>query len=244
VNPAGIASVAHVFVTALPDVLTIDGSDGHHLARVMRVRIGETVTAADDAGQWRGYEVTAHNGGTLTCVATTPVQTVASKSPRLAVAFALTKGAKPETTIAHLTELGVDRIIPVQMAHSVVRWDDAKARSHHERFVHVAREAAMQSRRTQLPAVEPVQAFATLLAHPAIVIGDASTTPIPELVPVLADPPGGEWCVVVGPEGGFSPDERAELANASPYPPMAIGSHVLRAETAALAMAAVLATLR
>jgi 16S rRNA (uracil1498-N3)-methyltransferase len=130
------------------------------------------------------------------------------------------------------------------MAHSVVRWDDAKRRAHHERFMTVAREASMQSRRTRVPIVDPVTALDALLSHPALVVGDATTTPVAELTTRLADPVGGEWCAVVGPEGGFAPDERAALASASPYPPLAIGSHVLRAETAALAVAAVLTSLR
>lgn len=104
----------------------------------------------------------------------------------------------------------------------------------------------MQSRRARLPVVEPVATLADVLTHPALVVGDASTTPVAEVFDRLAADTAtvAEWCAVVGPEGGFAPDERAALLAASPYPPVAIGSHVLRAETAALALAAALVLIR
>ena len=243
-TPATVSSVAHCFVNALSDGLRVDGPDGHHIARVLRARVGETVTAADNAGAWRAYDVAVTDGDVVDLVATTPVVTVDAPTPALAVAFGITKGAKPETAIAHLTELGVDRIVPVLMAHSVVRWDDAKRDAALARFRTTAREAAMQSRRVRIPIVEPVADFRSLLAHPALIVGHPDGDAIADLAPRLAEPTGGEWCAVVGPEGGFSPDEHLALLSATPYPPLAVGRNVLRAETAALAVAAVLASTR
>src|SRR5439155_3728135 len=75
-NPVGFPSVtrawvaaqdaaAHTFVAALDDTLVIAGADGHHLQRVRRLRIGEHVTAADGAGNWRRYEIDAIEPGRL-----------------------------------------------------------------------------------------------------------------------------------------------------------------------------------
>ena len=94
--------------------------------------------------------------------------------PAVTIGFALTKGDKPELVVQKLTELGVDRIVPVDAGRSVVRWDDAKAARNVERLRAVARAAAMQARRAWLPDVDDVATLGELaagmpglaLAHP------------------------------------------------------------------------------
>src|SRR6266568_676144 len=99
--PADAAASAHLFVdsaTALADTVDVAGEDGHHLARVLRLRVGETVTVADGSGGWRPYRV----GGVGVVVrldATAGPEREPAREPRLAVAFALTKGEKPELVV-------------------------------------------------------------------------------------------------------------------------------------------------
>jgi 16S rRNA (uracil1498-N3)-methyltransferase len=233
---SGCAAVAHVFVGALDDGCTVTGDDGHHLARVRRLRVGESVTAADDGGHWRPYEVAAVSGRELDLVAVGPVRSEPRHDPRVAVAFALTKGEKPERVVAQLTELGVDRILPVVANRSVVRWDDARRTAAGDRFRRVAREAAMQSHRARLPEIGEVAPLASLTGHPALLLAERGAA-----APPSERPPGGEWLVVVGPEGGLEPDEAASLA---PVGRFAVGPHVLRSETAAVASASALALTR
>ena len=137
-----IAATAHVFVDRLDDRITVDGDDGHHLQRSRRVRAGETVTAADGYGRWRVFTVAALGaragrapGGHRRS------RTNRRSLPRLTVACSLTKGEKPELVVQKLTELGVDRMLLVDAARSVVRWDDAKAAAAFDRLQRVAREA-------------------------------------------------------------------------------------------------------
>src|SRR4051812_45237865 len=117
--PADIPASAHLFVDpsageALAETLDIGGEDGHHLIRVLRLRVGETVTVADGAGGWRPYALGAiAPGGAVRLDATGEPGVEPVMTPRLAVAFALTKGDKPELVVQKLTELGVDRILPV-----------------------------------------------------------------------------------------------------------------------------------
>src|SRR5436305_8017480 len=108
--PADVAASAHVFVepadpaVGLPDRIEVAGEDGHHLARVLRLRPGETVTVADGAGTWRPYRVDGVDGVGGARPAAAVVHLAATAAPdrepvpplRLAVAFALTKGEKPE----------------------------------------------------------------------------------------------------------------------------------------------------
>jgi 16S rRNA (uracil1498-N3)-methyltransferase len=147
------------------------------------------------------------------------------------VAFALTKGDRPEWVVQKLTEIGVDVIRPFVAAHSVVRWDADKASAHHARFERVAREAAMQSRRAWLPRVEPLASFGEAVAG----VGPAAALAHPGGEPPKLDRPA----LLVGPEGGFSEDEVS-----CGLPAVGLGPTVLRAETAALAAGLALAWLR
>ncbi len=235
---ASSLAAAHVLVDgSLDEHLTVTGDDGHHLDRVRRLRVGELVTAADGAGRWREYRVAEATRGSLTLDAVGGMQIEPTLTPSLAVAFSLTKGEKPETVVARLTELGVDRIIPVAAARSVVRWDESKAEAASARFERVAREAAMQSRRARLPIVDPTVPIASLMGRPGLVVATRDGQWASE----LPDPGPEGWLLVVGPEGGLDESELEALGGA---PQVGVGPHVLRAETAAVAAAAALTTRR
>ncbi|MFM8303803.1 MAG: RsmE family RNA methyltransferase, partial [Actinomycetota bacterium] len=212
----------------------------HHLQRVRRLRVGEPITVADGLGRWRPYTVADAGRGRLVLRATGPVAREPVLTPGLAVAFALGKGAKPELVVADLTELGVDRIVPFRSVRSVVRWDDDRARSATVRLRRVAREAAMQCRRSRLPVVDEPVALDALATTGTVVIG-SPTGVAPAAVPI---PAGGEWLALVGAEGGLSAEEIADLTGRPGTVEMAVGPHVLRTETAAVALAAVLAARR
>jgi len=131
--------------------------------------------------------------------------------------------------VQKLTELGVDRIVAFVAERSVVRWDDAKGTRQAERLDRIAREAAMQSRRTWLAVVEPVTSFADVVARPGAVAADRGGAP-----PSLESP-----FVLIGPEGGWSDAERLRLPAL-----VELGPTVLRAETAAIAAATLFTALR
>ena len=83
-------------------------------------------------------------------------------SPALTVAFAPTKGERPEWVVQKLTELGIDRIVPLVSERSVVRWSGARGQGAVERLRRVAREAAGQCRRVWLPEITEVVRFDAL----------------------------------------------------------------------------------
>lgn len=222
------AAAAHVFVldVAAP---ALDSVDAHHLERVLRLRVGEPVTVSDGAGSWRAC---AYAGGARV----DPLDEVhfePAPSPGITVGFALTKGDKPEFAVQKLTELGVDRVQPLVSARSVVRWEAEKAARNLERWRRVAREAAMQSRRVWLPEVAPVLSFADAVAAGGGPEGIGMAEP--------GNPPVGltKTCVFVGPEGGWSPEELAAVPAK-----FSLGSTILRAETATLAVGVLLCALR
>ena len=177
------------------------------------------LTVGDGLGQWRP----ARFGSDLRIDG--EVVEVPAPSRTVTVGFALIKGGRPELVVQKLTELGVDHILPLAAERSVVRWDEAKVASQYERMVRVAREAGMQSRRVRLPEVAPVA--------PVVSLFDAA----------MAEP-GGEVLdtdvdvLLVGPEGGWTPEELRERRRIS------LGPTILRAETAAIVAGALLVALR
>jgi 16S rRNA (uracil1498-N3)-methyltransferase len=238
--PADVPASAHLFVASaaeLTDTVEVGGEDGHHLARVLRLRVGETVTVADGDGAWRPYTVraigTGAAAGTVGLDAAAGPDREPTPEPRVAVAFALTKGDKPELVVQKLTELGVDRILPVVAERSVARPDPARAAAAAQRWRRIALEAARQCRRATLPEVEDLGPLSKLAGHAALVVAERGGGP----ADALASPLGGEVLVVVGPEGGLAPGEAEAL---TPWARLGLGPHVLRSETAALAAATVL----
>ncbi len=212
----------HAFVDDLHRPALEDG-DRHHLARVVRLRPGDPLTVCDGAGRWRpcrfGPELDP----------TGEIAAVPRPVPAITVAFALVKGDRPEQITAKLTELGIDVIRPFAAARSVVRWEHARAVPATERLRRVAREAAMQCRRCWLPEVHPPGTFAAVAALPGAVRAERGGPPVTLLRPT----------VLVGPEGGWSPEEAA-----ADLPVAGLGTHVLRAETAAICAAALLSAAR
>lgn len=168
--------------------------------------------------------------------AVAPVVVEPALEPALSIAFAITKGAKPDLVVQKLTEIGVDRIVLVRAERSVPRWDSEREVSALARLRRVAFEAASQSRRSRLPSVSGLEAPADLASHPGLMVADPSGNRPEEFTAPDAD----EWLLAVGPEGGFEPSELAALSG----PRLALGPFVLRAETAALAGAVVLTSRR
>jgi 16S rRNA (uracil1498-N3)-methyltransferase len=220
VNPALRHSAAHVFVGSL-DAPVPEADDLHHLSRVLRLRDGESVTVSDGAGGWRATQWRA--GALVPCGDITH-----EPAPRrCTVATAIPKGDRVEWMVQKLTELGVTEIVFLHCARSVVRWEGERAASQLARMGRIAREAAMQSRRVWLPTLRGPVPFADVVVVPGAVLLD------PDGPDVLR--PSSGTTVVVGPEGGFHPDEIGAAALRC-----RLGDTVLRVETAALAAASVL----
>ncbi len=126
-------------------------ADAHHIERVLRLRAGEAVVAFDGRGGW----APCRYAGGRRLDPTGPAAREPCPSPALTVAFAPVKGERPEWVVQKLTELGVDRIVVVAAARSVVRWNGERERSAMDRLRRVAAEAAAQCRRVWIPQVCP-----------------------------------------------------------------------------------------
>ncbi len=233
---ARAAAAVQVFV-ADPAGPVLSEDDLHHLGRVLRLRPGEEVVAADGAGRWarttwRGDAALEPLRSGAGIGGDGSVQFEPRAEPVLTVAFAPVKGERPEWVVQKLTELGVDRVVPLLSERSVVRWTGERGRTTVERLRRVAREAAAQCRRVWLPEIGDTVRFSELsgLGGPGEVV----------LAQLSGDRPSvAQRVVAVGPEGGWSSEELA-----SGLPTVGFGLSVLRAETAAVTAGALLASLR
>ena len=238
-DPLLVAASALVFVPD-PAEPVIGDADLRHLLDVLRLRAGEPVIAADGAGRWVPCRIAASvaakgsrgadPSGLLVPDGPAVVEPV--PVPEVTVAFAPTKGDRPEWVAQKLTELGVDRIVPLRTSRSVVRWDGDRAARSVERLRRVVREAASQCRRARLPEVTDVcrlEDVAGVAGSPVPLADAGGPAPLGHDRPVLA----------VGPEGGWEPGERDGFG-----PTVGLGATVLRAETAAVTAAALLCALR
>lgn len=228
------AAAAQVFVGD-PSRPVLLPEDRHHLSRVLRLADGEAVVAADGRGTWVLCRWRA--GADELQPVGDPV-TEPAPAPALTVAFAPAKGDRPEWTVQKLTEVGVDRIVPLATERGVVRWDADPGRAGRAvaRLQRVARAAAAQCRRTWLPVVSGIETVASLAGAGAPGDRDGRVS--------IAQPGGGppslaHPVVAVGPEGGWGPGELG-----LGLPRVGLGPLVLRSETAAVAAGVLLAALR
>jgi 16S rRNA (uracil1498-N3)-methyltransferase len=228
-SPARAGAAAQVFVDDL-EALDLADADRHHLGRVLRLRPGELVIAADGAGTWRCTTVRTGEP-TVRLEATGPLVHEARATPPVSVAFAPVKGDRPEWTVQKLTELGVDRILPITTSRSVVRWEGPRAAKAVVRLRAIAREAAAQCRAVWLPEVAEARPLEELVCTEADTLALCVPGGPP---PSLATP-----TLAVGPEGGWT-DTELERAPAT----VGLGPTVLRAETAALSAGVLLTGLR
>lgn len=249
-RPAPRSTAAHVFVADLSSPALSD-DDLHHLLRVLRLRPGESVGVSDGRGGWRACRI----DGAGELGAEGREETEEAPWPPVTVGLSVPKGDRADWAVQKLTEVGVDRIVPLVTERSVVRPGGDRAIRQVTRWRAIARSAAMQSRRLWLPDVtapatldellggsgaDPVAAGLPAAGPPVARPGAGSVTG----VVALAEPGGpapslDHPTVLVGPEGGWSEAERA-TAPAT----VGLGQTVLRTETAAVVAGCLLVALR
>ena len=243
------APVFHAPREKLADASTVllDGPEGRHAALVRRLQPGEQVDLTDGHGLLAHCVVLRTVGNALD-LEVRDVREEPPPSPRLTVVQALAKGDRGETAVETMTEIGVDVIVPWSASRSITQWKADRGAKSLEKWRSTAREAAKQSRRAWWPTVtEPLTTpkVAKLLAAATLPIilheeADLALAAV-ELNPSKPDSSDAvtDIVLVVGPEGGISPEELAQFIEAGAKPHR-MGPTVLRTSTAGTAAAAVL----
>lgn len=213
------------------------GETFHRAARVLRVKTGDTLLGTPGSGE--EYVLTV--SGVLPDRITARIEALGYHrgEPRLRITLAqvVPRHSRMDLVIQKATELGVSRIVPLTGERSVSRpGRDAGGRL--ARWGRIAAEAVAQSRRSSRPLIEPPRSLQAFLAEPSEDLR-LVLEPGPRAIPFsqLPEQPPGGVTVLVGPEGGLSPGE-LEAAVRSGFVAVRLGPRVLRAETAALAVVA------
>lgn len=238
-----MATRARLFVPQerLGPLVVLDGAEHHYLVHVLRLRPGALVTLLDGNGRQADARVTEVAEHVITLSASPAVDTQPEKT-RLRLLCGLLKGDKQDFVIQKATELGVHHIVPVKCQYSVVQVSDDKAEAKRRRWLEIARHAAQQCRRPDVPTVSVPLPLSDALAQAdgqKLLLFEGSAPPLGQVLGPLSDAEGARTVsMLIGPEGGLHKDEVA-LAASCGFSVVSLGPLVLRAETAVVATLAV-----
>ena len=218
--------------------IRLTGSDAHHIARSLRMAVGEALTVCDMRGREYDCRIQSFEEDREVFVTVFAVREAENEPPcRIRLFQALPKGDKLDTIIQKAVECGVTEIVPFESERCVVRMKpEAEARKT-ERRQRISCEAAKQCGRSVIPGVLPTVSFAEMLSLAAACDlclfcyeGDG-TRPLGEILREELPLAGREIGIVIGSEGGFSLGE-AERASSAGMRLTGLGKRILRTETA------------
>lgn len=220
-------------------MIELSGPEGHHAVGVKRVTPGERIDLGDGRGTVVHCEVVELTGRDALRARVGARDVVLRPHPRVTAVQALPKGDRGELAVETLTEVGVDVIVPWQAQRCVARWTGDRAAKGHARWLSAARAAGKQARRAWLPEVANLadtEQVAELVGEAtlAVVLHEDGTVPLAD----LDMPAAGDIVIVVGPEGGLSPEEVDRFAAAGGLP-CRMGGSVMRTSTAGTVAAGV-----
>ena len=211
-------------------IVEVTGDEARHAVVVKRTRPGESVLLADGAGRAVRGSVVAAERNRL-AVEVTEILASPPRAHRFVVAQALAKGNRSELAVEIMTELGVNEILAWQASRSIVRWQGERGEKSLGRWAATAREATKQSRRFRIPEVSAAGTSRVAerigAAELALVLHESAEKTLAR----VNLPEAGEILLIVGPEGGISPDELERFQQAGAVP-VRISDGVLRTSTA------------
>jgi 16S rRNA (uracil1498-N3)-methyltransferase len=247
--PPPSSTMHRFFVPGIQDTdveIQLPEAEARHASRVLRIQPGETLLLLDGAGGEHRGEVTAV-GRRDVAVRLTEHRHQPQRPCEITLVQAVAKGPAMEGLLHRAVELGCSRLVPLVSERSVSRPDDPTVKQ--ERWQALAIEAAKQSGNPWLMTVEapitPAEWLRRPRRHELLLVASLEDAAQHPHLPLLdhrqrtGNPPRSV-AVLIGPEGDFSPAEYAAFRAAGAQP-ISLGPHVLRVETAATAVLAVLA---
>lgn len=216
------------------------GDDAHHIARSLRMAVGDLVTVCDRHGSEYRCRIVAFEDDRAVHLSVCEVQTAVNEPPcRIRLFQALPKGDKLDTVIQKAVECGASEIIPFESERCVARRKAEAEERKTERRMRIAAEAAKQCGRSRLPSVSPTVSFDAMLQTACeselrlFCYEGEGTRPLGEVLrECFADSALPESIsVIIGSEGGFSAKEASAAAERGMHA-VGLGKRILRTETA------------
>ncbi len=215
--------------------ITLDADEAHHLSRVLRLAVGDSVFVFDGEGSEWECEIAAIRKREADLNIVRKLSNEVESPLRLTLAQALIKGDKFDWVVQKATELGVTQIVPLITDHSDIKRAEDRAEQKLERWRRISLEALKQCGRRRLVEItEPVRfvQFCERSTAANLIFSERGGRRLHEIAASLNQPI--ELSVCVASEGGWS-DKELETAEASKFIPVHLGQRILRTETAAIA---------
>ena len=208
----------------------LDKSQSHYISKVMRIKEGESFSLFNDSGEWEA-KINEIKKGIVNFIIVKKLKNSENNS-EIWLAFTPIKLNYLNFMIQKATELGVTKFIPILSERTMVR--DLNS----ERLKKVIIEASEQSNRIKLPKLEKLvkfKDFIKLYKDTDIVFGDLNSSN--DQIKINKDSP---VCILIGPEGDFSENERKEILDLKNVKSLKINKNILRAETAAISIISII----
>lgn len=220
------------------DKIILRDSDIHHIKNVVRMKVNDSIEVVYDN---KLYICNIDNMDDFSLSIKKVIEDKNEINFDVTVAVALVKEQKMDLILQKLTELGVNRIIPLNMERSIVKLDSKRLDKKKERWESICKEASEQSKRTSIPIIENVMSLKELIKDAADVKLVASTKEKNKNLNFYLQKINNydKIVVVIGPEGGIS-DKEEKLLNENGFDSVSFGNLIFRVETACIYIASVL----
>ena len=222
------------------NMVYFDAELARHMGKVLRLSAGEQVTVCTGEGSAYLVALEQFSKDAVTGRILEQLDHLQETSIQVVLYQGMPKGDKLELIIQKCTELGISAVVPVETSRSVVHLDGNKAGKKLERWQKIAQEASQQSKRVQVPTVGPYYNWKQMLKALEQAEGltivfweDEQTQSLKVLLRSQMAKPQ-RINLVVGPEGGLSEDEVAQLRDLGAVS-ASLGKRILRTETAGMA---------
>ena len=223
--------------------VVLDGDRARYLGRVLRLRVGDSITAFNGSGPEWSATIAGMTRSTATLGIGESQETTVESPLKIHLVQGISRGERMDFVVQKATELGVKRITPVLTEYGVVKLDADRAVKRRDHWQGVAASACEQSGRTRLPLIDtPMPLTDWFGSKPEDAGVDLILKPGARAALTAVDSPRTKVCLLIGPEGGFSQTEYDD-AEVSGFEAVSLGPRVLRTETAATAALAVLQSL-
>ncbi|MBR0413220.1 MAG: 16S rRNA (uracil(1498)-N(3))-methyltransferase [Eubacterium sp.] len=224
-----------LFIDFTPDKnFILDGEQARHIAKSLRMKVGDVLTVTDGSGSDFGCQIDAITKDTVSLTVCYKQANDSEPDCKVTIYQGVPKGSKMEDIIQKCTELGVCRIVPTLTKRCVSRPDEKGAKKKNERYSKIALEAAQQSGRGIIPEISPQitlkQAIAEDNSDIKILFYEGGGEPLTALI----DSGVKSVSVYIGPEGGFDESEVELLKNSGAHV-ATLGKRILRTQTAPVA---------
>ena len=204
----------------------LDKSQSHYLSKVMRVNIGEKFSLFNQSGEWEA-KIAKIIKGVVEFSITKKIRSNTNEK-EIWLAFAPIKLNYLNLMIQKATELGVTRFIPILTERTIVR------KMNEKRVNKIIVEASEQSNRLKIPQLEEIvklENFLKFNQKTNIIFGDLNTNN--NKLNIKSTEP---LCILIGPEGDFTTQEREKILKLKNIIPLKINENILRSETAAISI--------